>query len=110
MRILKIGLRLLLVASLATALPDCSSGRCQADLQPVGTGPDGRANSLFSDSLLSQILMASTYPVDVAEASKWSKANPGQEGDAAVTAVQEKSWDPSVDVTGCFPPGAGHDG
>lgn len=40
--------------------------------------------ALYPDALLSQILMASTYPADVDEAIKWSKDNPKQEGDAAV--------------------------
>ena len=40
--------------------------------------------ALYPDSLLAQILMASTYPADVAEAVTWSKQNPSQEGDAAV--------------------------
>ena len=43
--------------------------------------------ALYPDSLLAQVLMASTYPADVAEAAKWVKANPKQEGDAAVKAV-----------------------
>lgn len=59
--------------------------------------------ALYPDSLLSQILMASTYPADVAEAVKWSKGHPEQKGDAAVTAVQEKSWDPSVMSLVAFP-------
>src|SRR5262245_50291279 len=44
--------------------------------------------ALYPDSLLSQILMAATYPADVADAAKWSKANKDQKGDAAVKAVQ----------------------
>ncbi len=59
--------------------------------------------ALYPDSLLSQILMASTYPANVAEAVKWSKANPDQKGDAAVTAVQDQSWDPSVMSLTAFP-------
>ncbi|MDH4018185.1 MAG: DUF3300 domain-containing protein [Xanthomonadales bacterium] len=59
--------------------------------------------ALYPDSLLAQILMAATYPVDVAEAVKWSAANPDQEGDAAVEAVQDKSWDPSVMSLVAFP-------
>ena len=35
--------------------------------------------ALYPDSLLAQILMASTYPADVAEAVQWSKDNPDQE-------------------------------
>lgn len=59
--------------------------------------------ALYPDSLLSQILMASTYPADVAEAVKWSKANPDQKGDDAIKAVQTKSWDPSVMSLVAFP-------
>ncbi|MEN8204896.1 MAG: DUF3300 domain-containing protein [Pseudomonadota bacterium] len=59
--------------------------------------------ALYPDSLLAQILMASTYPADVAEAVTWSKENPKQEGDAAVEAVQDKSWDPSVMSLVAFP-------
>lgn len=59
--------------------------------------------ALYPDSLLSQILMATTYPADVNEAIKWSKANPDQKGDAAVKAVQDKSWDPSVMSLVAFP-------
>ena len=59
--------------------------------------------ALYPDALLSQVLMASTYPADVAEAAKWSKANTKQKGDAAVTAVQDKPWDPSVKSLVAFP-------
>jgi hypothetical protein len=59
--------------------------------------------ALYPDSLLSQLLMACTYPADVAEAVAWSKANPSQKGDAAVTAVQSKPWDPSVASLVAFP-------
>ncbi len=59
--------------------------------------------ALYPDALLAQILMATTYPADVAEAVTWSKDNPDQEGDAAVEAVQDKSWDPSVMSLVAFP-------
>ena len=59
--------------------------------------------ALYPDSLLAQILMATTYPADVTEAVKWSKDNPDQDGDAAVEAVQDKSWDPSVMSLVAFP-------
>ena len=59
--------------------------------------------ALYPDALLSQILMASTYPGDVAEAVKWSKDNPDQKGDDAVKEVQTKPWDPSVMSLVAFP-------
>jgi len=59
--------------------------------------------ALYPDALLSQMLMASTYPADVAEAAKWSKANDKLKGDEAVKAVADKSWDPSVQSLVAFP-------
>lgn len=59
--------------------------------------------ALYPDALLSQILMASTYPADVADAAAWSKANPKATGDAAVKQVAAKSWDPSVQSLVAFP-------
>jgi hypothetical protein len=52
--------------------------------------------ALYPDSLLSQILMASTYPLEIVEADRWVKQNPGLTGDKLDKALQEKSWDPSV--------------
>ncbi|MDN0077485.1 DUF3300 domain-containing protein [Crenobacter sp. SG2303] len=52
--------------------------------------------ALYPDPLLSQILMASTYPADVAAAAAWIQQHPELSGDAAVQAVQDQSWDPSV--------------
>jgi len=59
--------------------------------------------ALYPDSLLSQVLMAATYPADVAEAAKWSKANKDMKGDPAVQAVQNQNWDPSVQSLAAFP-------
>lgn len=59
--------------------------------------------ALYPDALLSQMLMASTYPADVAEAAKWSKANDKLKGDDAVKAVADKPWDPSVQSLVAFP-------
>jgi hypothetical protein len=59
--------------------------------------------ALYPDSLLSQVLMASTYPTDVAEAAKWSREHPDAKGDEAVAQVQEMGWDPSVSSLVAFP-------
>lgn len=59
--------------------------------------------ALYPDSLLAQVLMASTYPADVVEAASWSEANPNQDGDDAVKAVESYSWDPSVKSLVAFP-------
>jgi hypothetical protein len=59
--------------------------------------------ALYPDSLLSQILMASTYPADVKEAAEWSKAHPDAKGDDAVNQVETQPWDPSVKSLAAFP-------
>ena len=59
--------------------------------------------ALYPDSLLSQVLMAATYPADVALAAKWSKANKDMKGDAATQAVQNQPWDPAVQSLAAFP-------
>ncbi len=59
--------------------------------------------ALFPDALLSQVLMATTYPKDVADAADWAFANRGLTGDEAVKAVQDKPWDPSVQSLVAFP-------
>jgi len=59
--------------------------------------------ALYPDSLLSQILMASTYPLEIVEAARWSKANPTLKGDQAVQEVQQNTWDPSVKSLVAFP-------
>ena len=59
--------------------------------------------ALYPDALLSQILMASTYPTEVVEASYWIKANPGLTGEAAVNAAQDQQWDISVKSLLPFP-------
>ncbi|KRG71944.1 DUF3300 domain-containing protein [Pseudoxanthomonas dokdonensis] len=59
--------------------------------------------ALYPDPLLAQVLMASTYPGDVADAAKWSAAHPDATGDAAVKQVAEQPWDPSVQSLVAFP-------
>ena len=59
--------------------------------------------ALYPDSLLSQVLMASTYPAEVAEAAKWSRAHSEQKGDDAVKMVENEPWDPSVQSLVAFP-------
>lgn len=59
--------------------------------------------ALYPDSLIPQILMASTYPLEVVEAARWQKANPKLKGDALAKELEKKSWDPSVRSLVAFP-------
>lgn len=52
--------------------------------------------ALYPDSLLTQVMMASTYPLEVVEADRWMKQNKSMKGSALESALKDKSWDPSV--------------
>jgi hypothetical protein len=59
--------------------------------------------ALYPDPLLTQVLMASTYPLEVVEAARWSRDNPTVKGQALETAMQAQSWDPSVKALTAVP-------
>ncbi len=52
--------------------------------------------ALYPDQLLTQILIAETYPLEVVEAARFAQQNPTLQGDALDDAVAAKNWDPSV--------------
>ena len=52
--------------------------------------------ALYPDALLSEILMASTYPLEIVEADRWVVANKNLKGDALKAAVDQQGWDDSV--------------
>lgn len=59
--------------------------------------------ALYPDALLAQVLMASTYPLEVVEAQRWVKKNPGLKGKALENALQGQDWDPAVKSMTNFP-------
>lgn len=59
--------------------------------------------ALYPDSLLSQVLMASTYPIEVIEADRWLKKNKRLKDDRLDDALINKEWDPSVKSLCHFP-------
>ena len=59
--------------------------------------------ALYPDSLVAQVLMASTYPLDIVAADRWVKANPGLKDKALEDALQQQPWDPSVKSLAVFP-------
>jgi hypothetical protein len=61
------------------------------------------AVALYPDPLLSQMLVASTYPLELVEASQFLQRNPGLTGPALTQAVQQQNWDPSVQALVVFP-------
>jgi len=59
--------------------------------------------ALYPDSLIAQILMAATYPLEIVQAARWVKSNPGLEGKKLEQALASESWDPSVKALANFP-------
>jgi hypothetical protein len=52
--------------------------------------------ALYPDPLLSELLIASTYPLEVVQADRWAKSNTKLKGDALTAALAKQSWDDSV--------------
>jgi hypothetical protein len=59
--------------------------------------------ALYPDSLVAQILAASTFPEQVVEADRWLEAHPELKGDSLGQAIDPQSWDPSVKALTAFP-------
>ncbi|MEI7437173.1 MAG: DUF3300 domain-containing protein [bacterium] len=52
--------------------------------------------ALYPDALLAQVLMASTYPSEIAQAAYWLQGNPDLVPSEMSLEMQSKPWDPSV--------------
>ena len=59
--------------------------------------------ALYPDPLLGQMLVASTYPLEIVEASQWLQRNKNLSGQALMDAAKQQSWDPSVQALVAVP-------
>jgi hypothetical protein len=59
--------------------------------------------ALYPDPLLSQTLVASTYPLEIIQAQQWLAKNSTLKGDALAQAAMKQDWDPSVQSMVTFP-------
>ena len=92
----------------ATPPPDAAAPPPDANAQQPANAPPAQTYTqqqidqltasiaLYPDSLVAQILMASTYPLEVVEADRWIKENKNLKGDALATEAGKKGWDDSV--------------
>jgi hypothetical protein len=104
--------RSLILGLLAASLLLTGVARAQGSTPAAGEPPPLTAQeldsllapiALYPDALLSQVLMASTYPLEVVSAARWAKANPDVKGDAALKKVENETWDVSVKSLAAFP-------
>jgi uncharacterized membrane protein YgcG len=119
-RILASGL--LLGVSLASGAQNLAAQQdAQAPIQSQDEPPDGQQRpqhapqtpeqlqqlvapiALYPDSLVAQILAASTFPEQVVEADRWVQAHADLKGEALGQAVDQQPWDPSVKALAAFP-------
>jgi hypothetical protein len=106
---------LVLMSGLATAparAQDATAAvpaTAQTQTQTEAQLPEGQIEqlvapiALYPDPLLTQVLMASTYPLEVVEAARWSQDNSTLSGQALQDAMQGQSWDPSVKALTAVP-------
>jgi len=59
--------------------------------------------ALYPDSLVAQILAASTFPEQVVDADRWVQSHPDLKDDALAQAIDQQHWDPSVKALVAFP-------
>lgn len=81
-------------ASASKSTADSSQAQLEQLVAPI---------ALYTDALLAQILMASTYPLEVVEAARWKKDNPDVKDKALEDAMQNQPWDASVKSLTAFP-------
>src|SRR5262245_20782288 len=59
--------------------------------------------ALYPDALISQVLVASTYPLELVQAEQWLQQQSGLKGSQLTEAAQLQNWDPSVQALLMFP-------
>ena len=59
--------------------------------------------ALYPDPLLTQVMVASTYPLEIVEAQQWLQKNSSLKGEALMNAAQQQPWDASVQALVAFP-------
>ncbi|WP_440873828.1 DUF3300 domain-containing protein [Thalassotalea sp. PLHSN55] len=74
--------------------------------QPNDTGDEGFSDdelaqmlapiALYPDSLLTHILIASTYPLEIVEAERWAQKNKDLSKDEKIKKMEQQDWEPSV--------------
>jgi len=94
---------LLMIAMLGPAGPSSAAGKVSDPLPKDQIEQLVAPLALYPDALLTQMLMASTYPLDLVQADRWVQDHPDLQGEALDRAVREEPWDESVKVMVQFP-------
>jgi hypothetical protein len=96
------------LALVMVVLPAVTHAQVQAEPKPFKTEELDQLLApiaLYPDELLTKVLMASTYPLEIVQASRWRRetANAKLARTALSKALEKKDWDPSVKALTQFP-------
>jgi Protein of unknown function (DUF3300) len=97
------------VCLLVACNPPLSAGQAQQPAQQSAQIPPNQLDSLVSpialypDPLLSQTLVASTYPLEIIQLQQWLERNKGLDQKAMAAAVAKQPWDASVQAMAALP-------
>ncbi len=90
-----------------------STGQATAGQTPAAEAPVKLSNdqldslvapiALFPDPLLSQTLVASTYPLEIIQLQQWLEKNKDLKDEALTEAVKKQDWDPSIQAMASLP-------
>lgn len=81
-------------ASAGSTVQSFSQAELDAMLAPV---------ALYPDTVLSHVLIASTYPLEVIKAHRWVEEHPNYSAEKALEQAEDMDWDPSVKALVPFP-------
>ena len=91
------------LAAAQTQLPDAPSAQAAAKLPADQLDSLVAPIALYPDPLLSQTLVASTYPLEVVQLQQWLAKNKDLKEKALADAVKKQDWDPSIQALAALP-------
>src|SRR5271165_4023768 len=91
------------LAAAQTQLPDAPSAQAAAKIPPEQLDSLVAPIALYPDPLLSQTLVASTYPLEVVQLQQWLTQHKDLKDKALVDAVKKQDWDPSIQGLAALP-------
>ena len=92
-----------LAAQTPTPPEEGTAGPPQQRLAPQQLASLVAPVALYPDRLLGQILVAATYPLEIAEADQWLQQHRDLQGTQLMDAARQQNWDPSVQTLVVFP-------
>ena len=91
------------------AVPAAPQNGPQTDAQPGAPVPPQQLDdlvapiALYPDPLVGEVLAASTYPIEIAEAEQWVRDHPHWKPSKLMDKAKKENWDPSVQGLVAFP-------